>query len=197
VAEVAGRALKKIVLELGGSDPFIVLADADVAAAAKQAAAARVINNGQSCIAAKRFIVAKPWPRRSSKAFRAALASLRVGDPLERDTDVGRWRAPTWSTTWTGRSASLSRPGATRPGRPRLERPAVLPPTLLTGCCRHAGVRRGDFRAAGRGHARPRTSSTRWSSRITPGSASARACGRPTLQVALELARSLESAACS
>ena len=89
VAEAAGRSLKKIVLELGGSDPFLVLADADVPAAAKAAAGARVINNGQSCIAAKRFLVVEAIADAFERAFADSLASLRVGDPMERSTDVG------------------------------------------------------------------------------------------------------------
>ncbi|HEY7199853.1 MAG TPA: NAD-dependent succinate-semialdehyde dehydrogenase [Candidatus Dormibacteraeota bacterium] len=89
VAEVAGAALKKTVLELGGSDPFIVLADADVAAAARVACRARNQNNGQSCIAAKRFIVAEAVADEFERLFGEAVAALRVGDPMERDTNVG------------------------------------------------------------------------------------------------------------
>src|SRR5262245_36572426 len=94
VGAIAGRALKKIVLELGGSDPFIVLADADVAAAAKQAAAARTINNGQSCIAAKRFIVVDAVADLFERTFQETLAALRVGDPMDRATDVGPLARP-------------------------------------------------------------------------------------------------------
>ncbi len=89
VAAAAGRALKKCVLELGGSDPFVVLADADVERAAQQAAMARTINNGQSCIAAKRFIVVESIAGAFETAFARALLALKVGDPRERDTDVG------------------------------------------------------------------------------------------------------------
>jgi succinate-semialdehyde dehydrogenase / glutarate-semialdehyde dehydrogenase len=89
VAERAGRELKKTVLELGGSDPFIVLADADLPAAARTAADARLINSGQSCIAAKRFIVVEPVADPFIERFKTELASRRVGDPLARDTQVG------------------------------------------------------------------------------------------------------------
>ena len=89
VAEQAGRALKKTVLELGGSDPFVVLADADVAAAARTAADARLVNSGQSCIAAKRFIVVEPVADQFIPRFLEELRSRRVGDPLARDTQVG------------------------------------------------------------------------------------------------------------
>jgi len=89
VAERAGRELKKTVLELGGSDPFIVLADADVATAARVAADARLINSGQSCIAAKRFIVVDAVREPFVERFAAELASRRVGDPLAPDTQVG------------------------------------------------------------------------------------------------------------
>src|SRR5437899_1759879 len=89
VAEQAGRALKKTVLELGGSDPFVVLADADVAAAARTAADARLVNSGQSCIAAKRFIVVEPVADQFIPRFVEELRSRRVGDPLSRDTQVG------------------------------------------------------------------------------------------------------------
>ena len=89
VAEQAGRALKKTVLELGGSDPFIVLADADLAAAARTAAEARLINSGQSCIAAKRFIVVESVADQFLDRFLAELSARRMGDPLSRDTQVG------------------------------------------------------------------------------------------------------------
>ena len=89
VAEQAGRELKKTVLELGGSDPFVVLADADLAAAARAAADARLVNSGQSCIAAKRFIVVEPVADAFVERFVRELGSRRVGDPLDRATQVG------------------------------------------------------------------------------------------------------------
>jgi succinate-semialdehyde dehydrogenase/glutarate-semialdehyde dehydrogenase len=89
VAAVAGAALKKTVLELGGSDPFIVLADADVAAAAATAVRARNQNTGQSCIAAKRFLVAEAVADEFEERFATAVRALRVGDPLDPATQVG------------------------------------------------------------------------------------------------------------
>ena len=89
VASAAGRNLKKQVLELGGSDPFIVLADADIDAAVKTAVRARNQNNGQSCIAAKRFIVEEPAADQFTEKFAAAFQALHVGDPMQRDTNVG------------------------------------------------------------------------------------------------------------
>src|SRR6266511_363076 len=91
VAAQAGRELKKTVLELGGSDPFMVLEDADLTTAVKVAADARLINSGQSCIAAKRFIVVEPVAERFLDLFAAELRSRRMGDPLARDTqEIGR-----------------------------------------------------------------------------------------------------------
>jgi succinate-semialdehyde dehydrogenase / glutarate-semialdehyde dehydrogenase len=89
VAEAAGRHLKKTVLELGGSDPFSVLADADLGAAVATAVKARTINNGQSCIAAKRFLVAEEIGDRFEAAFTEAMRGLVVGDPMDPGTDVG------------------------------------------------------------------------------------------------------------
>ena len=89
VASAAGSCLKKTVLELGGSDPFVVLGDGDVLKAAKAAALARCINNGQSCIAAKRFIVVEEVADAFEEAFVAAMAALKVGDPMDPATDVG------------------------------------------------------------------------------------------------------------
>jgi succinate-semialdehyde dehydrogenase/glutarate-semialdehyde dehydrogenase len=89
VAAEAGRCLKKAVLELGGSDPFIVLSDVDPAEVGRQAAKARTINNGQSCIAAKRFIVIDDIADRFEEEFVRAVEGLKVGDPMERGTDVG------------------------------------------------------------------------------------------------------------
>jgi succinate-semialdehyde dehydrogenase/glutarate-semialdehyde dehydrogenase len=89
VASAAGRHLKKQVLELGGSDPFIVLADADLDTAVTTAVRARNQNNGQSCIAAKRFIVEEPIADQFTDKFAAAVKALRVGDPMQRETNVG------------------------------------------------------------------------------------------------------------
>ena len=89
VASQAGSLLKKQVLELGGSDPFIVLADADVGAAAKVAVKARFSNTGQSCISSKRFIVESAVADRFVQAFLSYAEKLTVGDPMRRDVDMG------------------------------------------------------------------------------------------------------------
>ena len=89
VGAAAGAALKKCVLELGGSDPFIVCASADLERAATTAAQARVQNNGQSCIAAKRFIVVDAVAEEFVGRFTTAMAALVVGDPFDPATDVG------------------------------------------------------------------------------------------------------------
>ena len=89
VATAAGKELKKSVLELGGSDPFVVMPSADFDRAVETAVQARVINNGQSCIAAKRFIVHEQIAEAFEKKFVSRMASLKVGDPMEKDTDVG------------------------------------------------------------------------------------------------------------
>ena len=89
VAEQAGRHLKKTVLELGGSDPFIVLDDADLERAAQAAAEARLINSGQSCIAAKRFIVVERVADRFLERFTSEMRARKVGDPLDPTTKVG------------------------------------------------------------------------------------------------------------
>jgi acyl-CoA reductase-like NAD-dependent aldehyde dehydrogenase len=89
VAATAGKALKKAVLELGGSDPFIVLEDADLELAATVACRARNQNNGESCIAAKRFIVVDDVADEFERRFTAAVAGLAVGDPARRDVNIG------------------------------------------------------------------------------------------------------------
>lgn len=89
VASIAGQAIKKTVLELGGSDPYIVLADADMDTCVQTAARARMINTGQSCIAAKRFIVVESRVKEFEQGQADLMASMVVGDPLDEDTQVG------------------------------------------------------------------------------------------------------------
>lgn len=89
VASQAGAVLKKQVLELGGSDPFIVLADADLDAAARTAVKARFINVGQSCINGKRFIVEAAVADRFTELFVEHARALKIGDPMERDVSIG------------------------------------------------------------------------------------------------------------
>jgi len=89
VAAAAGAALKKSVLELGGSDPFVVLDDADLDLAVEMAVRSRFLNSGQSCLAAKRFIVAESVADEFTSRFTDAVAALRVGDPADPSTQVG------------------------------------------------------------------------------------------------------------
>ncbi|MDR4509544.1 MAG: NAD-dependent succinate-semialdehyde dehydrogenase [Candidatus Brocadiaceae bacterium] len=89
IGEIAGRKIKPIVLELGGSDPFIVLEDADVDKAAETAVKTRMLNAGQSCVAAKRFIVSEKIAEKFSKKFIGTLQSLKIGDPMDVNTDMG------------------------------------------------------------------------------------------------------------
>ena len=134
VAERAGSALKKVVLELGGSDPFIVLEDADVPRAAETAAEARLINSGQSCIAAKRFIVVERVADQFLEGFTTAMQARTVGDPLAPGTDVGPLaRLDLRDALHRQVEESLKR-GARLVcgGRVREGRGAFYPPTIVT-----------------------------------------------------------------
>jgi succinate-semialdehyde dehydrogenase/glutarate-semialdehyde dehydrogenase len=134
VASLAGAALKKTVLELGGSDAFIVLADADVDAVARAAADARTINNGESCIAAKRFIVEEAIADRFESAFTGAMTLLTVGDPMERTTRIGPLaRADSVRDLQDQVDRSVRSGAVVAIGGQPLERPGFYyPPTVLT-----------------------------------------------------------------
>lgn len=94
LAATAGKSLKKTVLELGGSDPYIVMPSADLEAAVATAVTARMLNNGQSCIAAKRFILAEAIADEFLKRFVEKFEALKVGDPMLPDTDAGPLATP-------------------------------------------------------------------------------------------------------
>ncbi len=112
VAAAAGQHLKKAVLELGGSDPFIVLADADLPLAAQTAAHSRMLNAGQSCIAAKRFIVEKTVQPEFVRLLKGHLGKLRYGDPLDEATDYGPLARPDLADTLSQQVADSVRQGA-------------------------------------------------------------------------------------
>ncbi|WP_416674270.1 NAD-dependent succinate-semialdehyde dehydrogenase [Egbenema bharatensis] len=94
LASACGQQIKKVVLELGGSDPFIVLDSADLEAAVSAAVTARLINNGQSCIAAKRFIVQESIAAAFAEKMTAKFAELKVGDPMNPETNIGPLATP-------------------------------------------------------------------------------------------------------
>jgi succinate-semialdehyde dehydrogenase/glutarate-semialdehyde dehydrogenase len=133
VASAAGRAIKKTVLELGGSDPFIVMPSANLEAAARTAVTARCINNGQSCIAAKRFIVHDAVYDRFERDFVARMAALKVGDPMDPATDVGPLATAAELEKLTEQVDAAVRDGAALRlgGRPLGGRGFYYPPTVL------------------------------------------------------------------
>lgn len=141
VAAVAGDEVKHTVLELGGSDPYLVLPSADVAKAARTAVAARVQNNGQSCIAAKRFIVHTEVYEEFAERFTVGMRDLTVGDPLEESTDIGPLASEQGRTDLEELVDDAVRHGATAlcgGGRPGglsggLERGWFYAPTVLSG----------------------------------------------------------------
>lgn len=135
VAATAGKVLKKLVLELGGSDPFVVLGDADLATAAKTAATARNQNSGQSCIAAKRFLVDADVSAEFERRFVEAVAALKVGDPMDPATDVGPLARNDLRDALDQQVRGSVQRGATVAlGGGRIEGPGFYyQPTILTG----------------------------------------------------------------
>jgi succinate-semialdehyde dehydrogenase / glutarate-semialdehyde dehydrogenase len=113
VASIAGEEIKKVVLELGGSDPFIVMPSADLEKAVETAVKARIINNGQSCIAAKRFIVHEEIAEEFERRFVERFENLRVGDPMDESTDVGPLATPQVLEDLEGQVEESVRAGAT------------------------------------------------------------------------------------
>jgi succinate-semialdehyde dehydrogenase/glutarate-semialdehyde dehydrogenase len=130
----AAKRIKKVVLELGGSDPFIVMPSADLDAAVATAVEARVINNGQSCIAAKRFIVAAPIADEFERKFVARMQDLRVGDPFDEKTELGPLATPDAVTTLDADVQKTVQAGAkVLTGGHPLKRPGnYYAPTVLT-----------------------------------------------------------------
>ncbi|MEU5716391.1 NADP-dependent succinic semialdehyde dehydrogenase [Streptomyces sp. NPDC020403] len=141
VASIAGDEVKKTVLELGGSDPYLVLSSADVARAAETAVTARTQNNGQSCIAAKRFIIHTDVYDDFAERFTARMRALSVGDPLQETTDVGPLASEQGRADLeelvddaVGKGATVLCGGGRPQGLGRdLERGWFYTPTVLTG----------------------------------------------------------------
>ncbi|MGW1273174.1 NADP-dependent succinic semialdehyde dehydrogenase [Streptomyces sp. NPDC002491] len=144
VAATAGEMIKKTVLELGGSDPYVVMPSADLDRAAEVAVTARVQNNGQSCIAAKRFIVHTDVYDAFTERFVAGMAALKVGDPLEEETDVGPLASEQGRSDLeelvddARRSGARALCGGARPEGPGW----YYPPTVLAGVTREMRIHR-------------------------------------------------------
>jgi succinate-semialdehyde dehydrogenase / glutarate-semialdehyde dehydrogenase len=135
LAAAAGHELKKVVLELGGSDPFIVLASADLETAIATAVTARMINNGQSCIAAKRFIVADAIADQFQQQLVSRYQNLKMGDPMLPGTDIGPLATPAILQELDDQVQQSIRQGATLliGGTCDRDRPGnFYPPTILT-----------------------------------------------------------------
>jgi succinate-semialdehyde dehydrogenase/glutarate-semialdehyde dehydrogenase len=147
VASAAGKVIKKSVLELGGSDPFIVMASADLDLAARTAVTARAINNGQSCIAAKRFIVAEPVADEFERRFVTGMAALAVGDPMDPKTAVGPLANEAQLRTITDQVDRTVAAGArVLTGGGRVDRKGwFYQPTVLAGISRESPARREEF----------------------------------------------------
>src|ERR1700753_3710789 len=147
VAQHAGAQGKKVVLELGGSDPFVVLKDADIAKAVQLGVTSRYSNNAQSCIAAKRFLVAEPIAEAFTKAFVEQSAALKVGDPLSADTKLGpQARADLRATTERQVAEAVAAGGRVLTGGKSPDGPGFFyPPTVLVDVPHDAPVAREEL----------------------------------------------------
>ncbi len=130
----AAKRIKKVVLELGGSDPFIVMTSADLDAAVNTAVEARILNNGQSCIAAKRFIVADSIAAEFEKKFVARMESLKIGDPFDEKTELGPLATADAVTTLDADVQKSIKAGAKllTGGHPLKQKGNYYAPTVLT-----------------------------------------------------------------
>ncbi|GGO93550.1 NAD-dependent succinate-semialdehyde dehydrogenase [Stakelama pacifica] len=142
VAETAGRKLKKVVLELGGSDPFIVMPSADIDEAAKQAVTARIQNTGQSCICGKRMIVHSDVYDEFAAKFFDGMKAVKAGDPMDDGTDMGPLSSFEQRDTVLEQLDRMQKAGATLEfGGEKLDSPgAYLTAGVLTGVPRDADV---------------------------------------------------------
>ncbi len=135
VASAAGKNIKRSVLELGGNDPFIVLEDADLENVVEKAVKGRMVNTGQSCVAAKRFIVVEPLAKKFTAGMKKAMSKLKMGDPMNESTDVGPLSSESAAVTLEKQVTSSIRAGAKailggdRPDK----KGAWFNPTILTG----------------------------------------------------------------
>jgi succinate-semialdehyde dehydrogenase/glutarate-semialdehyde dehydrogenase/succinate-semialdehyde dehydrogenase len=147
VAQQAGLHGKKVVLELGGSDPFVVLEDADVAKAVQLGVTSRYSNNAQSCIAAKRFLIAEPIADAFIRGFVEQASALKVGDPLLPDTKLGpQARADLRATTERQVSEAIAAGARVLTGGKSLDGPGYFyPPTVLVDLPHDAAVAREEF----------------------------------------------------
>jgi len=135
VAASAGKNIKRSVLELGGNDPFIVLEDADLEVAVGQAIKGRMVNTGQSCVAAKRFIVVEPVAKKFLAGLKKGMSKMKMGDPMDESTEVGPLSTEDAAERLKKQVAASLRAGAKALiGGDRPERKgAYFNPTILTG----------------------------------------------------------------
>lgn len=147
VASIAGKLIKKTVLELGGSDPFIVMPSAGLDEAAKVAVKARTINNGQSCIAAKRFIIHERILDDFTRRFIQGMEALKVGDPMQKDTDIGPLATrEILDELDTQVQRSVAKGARILTGGKKLSRPGnFYPPTILTDIPRDSPAHREEI----------------------------------------------------
>ena len=147
IAAQAGWFIKKSVLELGGSDPFIVMPSADLDAAVKAAVKARAINNGQSCICAKRFLVADAIYDQFEEQFVAGMDALKVGDPMQETTEIGPLATEAQVRELDAQVQAAVKAGARllTGGAPMVGKGNYYEPTVLTGVPRECQVYREEL----------------------------------------------------
>jgi succinate-semialdehyde dehydrogenase / glutarate-semialdehyde dehydrogenase len=148
LAATCGKHLKKTVLELGGSDPFIVLESADLSKAVNTAVTARMLNSGQTCIAAKRFIVVEKIYEEFQELLRSKFAALKVGDPMSADTDIAPLATPAILAELDQQVQTMIKSGAKIliGGEPLKEQKGnYYLPTIITDIDRESAIAKTEF----------------------------------------------------